>query len=242
MYGRPLGEVNEDVRRMALGNEEAIDVRPADLIPPELDALTREVGDKAKSIEDVLSYALFPTIALEFFEEREAGSFKPEPLDMPGEASAAVQPASAPGLAPTEFNITIHGEEYHIKIEGSGHKSEDVRPFYVKIDNVLEEVMVETLTEVVPTADGSIDTKKASKGSKRPKATRDSDVTTPMPGRIVALHVEVGSKIVAGETVLVVEAMKMENPVASPESGTVTAIHVAIGDNVNPDECLIEIG
>jgi len=63
-----------------------------------------------------------------------------------------------------------------------------------------------------------------------------------MPGRIVAMHVEVGSKVVAGETVLVVEAMKMENPVSAPESGTVKAIHVAVGDNVNPDECLIEIG
>jgi len=242
MYGRPLGEVNEEVRKLALGDEEAIDTRPADLIAPELDALTREVGDKAKSIEDVLSYAMFPTIALEFFEERESGNFKPEPLDMPVDSTAEIQPASTPGLAPTEFNVTIHGEEYHIKIEGSGHKSEDVRPFYVKIDNVLEEVMVETLTEVVPTADGNIDAKKASKGSKRPKAKKDSDVTTPMPGRIVALHVEVGSKVVAGETVLVVEAMKMENPVSAPESGTVTAIHAAVGDNVNPDECLIEIG
>jgi len=241
MYGRPLGEVNEDVRKLALGDESAVDVRPADLIAPELDALTRDVGDKARSIEDVLSYALFPTVALEFFEEREAGCFKPESLDIPSEENAAAQPANAPGLAPTEFNITIHGEEYHIKIEGSGHKSEDVRPFYVKIDNVLEEVMVESLTEVVPTADGNIDAGKASKGSKRPKATRDSDVTTPMPGRIVALHVEPGSKVVAGETVLVVEAMKMENPVSAPESGTVSAIHVGIGDNVNPDECLIEI-
>jgi len=242
MYGRALGEVNEDVRKLALGDEEPVDIRPADLIEPELDALTREIGDKAKSIEDVLSYALFPTVALEFFEEREAGNFKPEPLDAPAEEGTENTAGIVPGLAPTEFNITIHGEEYHIKIEGSGHKSEDVRPFYVKVGNVLEEVLVETLTEVVPTADGNIDAKKASKGSKRPKALSDSDVTTPMPGRIVALHVEEGAKVVAGEVVLVVEAMKMENPVYAPESGTINAIHVTIGDNVNPDECLIEIG
>ncbi|MDQ6986698.1 MAG: pyruvate carboxylase subunit B, partial [Mariprofundaceae bacterium] len=242
MYGRALGVINEDVRKLALGDEEPIDIRPADLIEPELDALTREIGDKAKSIEDVLSYALFPTVALEFFEEREAGNFKPESLDEPSEEDTESSAGITPGLAPTEFNITIHGEEYHIKIEGSGHKSEDVRPFYVKVGNVLEEVLVETLTEVVPTADGNIDAKKASKGSKRPKASSDSDVTTPMPGRIVALHVEEGTKVVAGEVVLVVEAMKMENPVYAPESGTINAIHVNIGDNVNPDECLIEIG
>ncbi|MDX8391807.1 MAG: sodium-extruding oxaloacetate decarboxylase subunit alpha [Mariprofundaceae bacterium] len=242
MYGRALGVINEDVRKLALGDEEPVDIRPADLIEPELDALTREVGDKAKSIEDVLSYALFPTVALEFFEEREAGKFKPEPLDEVPETDGEAAVSATPGLAPTEFNITIHGEEYHIKIDGSGHKSEDVRPFYVKVDNVLEEVLVETLTEVVPTANGNIDAKKASKGSKRPKASSDSDVTTPMPGRIVALHVEEGTKVVAGEVVLVVEAMKMENPVYAPESGIINAIHVNIGDNVNPDECLIEIG
>ncbi len=240
LYGRPLGEVNEEVRKLALGDEEPTDVRPADLLEPELDALTREIGDKAKSVEDVLSYAMFPTVALEFFEERESGEFRPEPLEAPADAEAAA-PVVAPSLAPTEFNITIHGEEYHIKIEGSGHKSDDVRPFYVKVDNVLEEVMVETLTEVVPTADGSIDAKKASKGSRRPKATSDSDVTTPMPGRIVSITVAVGDSVEAGQTVLTVEAMKMENPVHAPVAGTIRAIHVREGDNVNPDECLMEI-
>jgi pyruvate carboxylase subunit B len=238
MYGKPLGEVNEEVRKLALGDEEPVTVRPADLLEPELDALTREVGDKAKAVEDVLSYAMFPAIALEYFEERDSGNFKPEPLE---EEPAEPTAAAAPALAPTEFNITIHGEEYHIKIEGTGHKSEDVRPFYVKVDNVLEEVFVETLTEIVPTQDGAIDAKKASRGSRRPKATKDSDVTTSMPGRIVAINVAVGDAVEAGATLLVVEAMKMENPVHAPVSGTVKAIHAAEGDNVNPDECLIEL-
>ena len=239
MYGAALGEVNHEIRKLALGDEEAITVRPADLIPNELDVLTRELGDKATCVEDVLSYAMFPAIALEFFAERESGNFTPEALDEP--AAVSETQSTAPSLAPTEFNIIIHGEEYHIKIEGSGHKSEDLRPFYVKVDNVLEEVFVETLTEVVPTADGQIDTKRASKGSRRPKATKDSDVTSPMPGRIVAINVAIGDSVKAGDTVLTVEAMKMENPVHAPESGTVKTIYVAEGDTVNPDECLIEL-
>ncbi len=239
MYGCALGEVDEKVRDLALNGEEPITVRPADLIPHELDALTREVGDKAKSVEDVLSFGMFPAVALEFFEERASGQFKPEALAVD---VVHQETSSAPtGLAPTEFNITIHGEEYHIQIDGSGHKSEDVRPFYVKVDHVLEEVFVETLTEVVPTADGNIDAKRASKGSKRPKATQDSDVTSPMPGRIVAINVSEGDLVEAGDTVLTVEAMKMENPVHAPVSGTVKAIYVKEGDNVNPDECLVEV-
>jgi len=111
----------------------------------------------------------------------------------------------------------------------------------VKVDHVLEEVFVETLTEVVPTSGGAIDAKRASKGSKRPKATKDSDVTSPMPGRIVAINVSVGDAVNAGDTVLTVEAMKMENPVHAPVAGVVKAVYVAEGDNVNPDECLVEL-
>ena len=62
-----------------------------------------------------------------------------------------------------------------------------------------------------------------------------------MPGRIVAINVAVGDDVAAGDTVLTVEAMKMENHVHAPESGTVKAIYVAEGDTVNPDECLIEM-
>jgi len=240
MYGKALGEINADVQKQALGNEEPITVRPADLIPDELDALTREVGDRAKSAEDVLSYAMFPSIALEFFAERESGHFNPESLEEEATPGSTV---ATPDLAPTEFNITIHGEEYHIKIEGTGHVEDDLKPYYIKVDNVLEEVYLQTLTAMVPTLDGrSIDSGKVSKGSKRPKARNDSDVTTPMPGRIVAINVSLGDSVNAGDTVVTVEAMKMENPVHAPVSGTIKAIHVAEGDTVNPDECLIEIG
>jgi pyruvate carboxylase subunit B len=239
MYGQPLGVINPEVQKHALGDEESITVRPADLIPDELDALTREVGDRAKSVEDVLSYAMFPSIALEFFAERESGKFNPEPLEAEAATGSSV---AAPDLAPTEFNITIHGEEYHIKIEGVGHVTDDLKPYYIKVDNVLEEVHLETLTEIVPTLDGrSIDAGRVSKGSKRPKARNDSDVTSPMPGRIVSVNVAVGDTVEAGDTVVTVEAMKMENPVHAPVSGTVKAVYVAEGDTVNPDECLIEI-
>ncbi len=239
MYGKALGTINPEVLKLALGDEEPITVRPADLLPNELDKLTREVGDKAKCVEDVLSYAMFPSIALEFFAERESGNFNPEPLDVISETAPT---PTTPGLAPTEFNITIHGEDYHIKIEGTGHVTDDLKPYYVKVDGVLEEVHVETLTEIVPTLDGrGIDAGKASKGSKRPKARKDSDVTSPMPGRIVTINVQEGDHVEAGDTVLTVEAMKMENPVHAPVSGTVKTIYVNESDTVNPDECLIDI-
>lgn len=77
-YGRLPGEVNEEVRRMAIGDDEVITCRPADLIEPELPKYREETKDFAKSEEDVLSYALFPQVAKKFFDTRDS---KPEPKE-----------------------------------------------------------------------------------------------------------------------------------------------------------------
>ena len=71
-YGRLPGKVNEDVRKLAIGDAEVITVRPADLIEPELEKYREETKGIAKSEEDVLSYALFPQVAKKFFEIRDA--------------------------------------------------------------------------------------------------------------------------------------------------------------------------
>ncbi|HWP56427.1 MAG TPA: pyruvate carboxylase subunit B [Candidatus Acidoferrales bacterium] len=71
LYGEPPGPVNAEVRQKALGKKEPIQCRPADLLPPGLEKARQEIGSLARSDEDVLSYALFPEIAKEFFEWRE---------------------------------------------------------------------------------------------------------------------------------------------------------------------------
>jgi pyruvate carboxylase subunit B len=62
-----------------------------------------------------------------------------------------------------------------------------------------------------------------------------------MPGTIVDVLVKTGQKVKAGDAVLVIEAMKMENEVQASISGTVIGVFVAKGDAVTPDEALIEI-
>lgn len=69
-YGRLPAEVNEEVRKKAIGDEEVITCRPADLLEPELEKYRAEAGELAKCEEDVLSYALFPQVAAKFLEER----------------------------------------------------------------------------------------------------------------------------------------------------------------------------
>jgi pyruvate carboxylase subunit B len=237
-YGKTPGPINETVRKMAIGDEEVIACRPADRLKPEMHRLREEIGELAKCEEDVLTYAMFPEIGRRFLEERAAGTLRPEelrPAPVPGGNSA-------PALAPTEFNITMHGETYHIRVKGAGHSDEEgQRPFYVSVDGVPEEVLIETLTETVPTESAAVDVKRAAKRSRRPRATREGHVTSSMPGRVVDVMVKVGAAVKAGDPVLVIEAMKMENEVPAPVSGTVMAVNVAKGDNVNPDEALVEI-
>jgi len=63
----------------------------------------------------------------------------------------------------------------------------------------------------------------------------------PMPGKVIAIRVEVGQKVEKGEEVLVVEAMKMENAVRAPRTGTVKAVAVKVGDRVSPGAVLAEL-
>lgn len=62
-----------------------------------------------------------------------------------------------------------------------------------------------------------------------------------MPGTVVKLKVKKGDKVNAGDTVVIVEAMKMENEIHSPIDGTVEEIYIKEGDMVNPDEVMIRI-
>jgi pyruvate carboxylase subunit B len=242
-YGKAPGTINQQVRSMAIGNADLIEGRPADLLEDELDKLRQEVEGLARSEEDVLTYAMFPDLARTFFQERAAGSLKPEPL-LPKEAGEP----SARRFAPNEFHVTLHGETYHIKLTGSGTPGEEPRPYYVLVDGVNEEVVIETLSEVEvggPATGGERAKPKvklaASAGGGRPHPTHKGHVTTAMPGTIVDVLVDTGKKVKAGDPVLVIEAMKMENEIQAPVSGTVVNIFVSKGDTVTPNEALIEI-
>jgi len=71
-YGLLPAPVNEEVRRKVIGNDPVITHRPADDIPPELDKYRSEIREYYQQEEDVLSYALFPQVAIKFFQYRQA--------------------------------------------------------------------------------------------------------------------------------------------------------------------------
>ncbi|MDO5123782.1 MAG: biotin/lipoyl-containing protein [Eubacteriales bacterium] len=71
--------------------------------------------------------------------------------------------------------------------------------------------------------------------------TGSVEVTAPMPGTILSIKVSVGQQVNKGDTVIVLEAMKMENEIPAPEAGTVASINVQSGSNVETGALLITL-
>lgn len=240
-YGRAPGHVNEEVRKLAVGDLDVTTCRPADLLADELDRLRNEIDSLARSDEDVLTYAMFPDLAKTWLQERAAGSLTAEPL-LP---RSAAQAEAAPRYAADEFRITLHGETYHIKLAGSGRSESGQHPYFVSIDGISEEVLVEPLNEVAITAGGGGTRKTAAAATvapgQKPRPSHPGHVTAAMPGTVVEVLVGIGQKVKAGDGVLVIEAMKMESEVQAPIAGVVINIFARKGDAVTPDMALVEI-
>ncbi len=238
LYGRAPGAVDQEIMARAIGNDEPIRTRPADRLEPELEALRKDLPASAATIEDQLSFALFPAIARDFFEARERGDLTPEPL----EPAAAKGPAVAHELhlAPAEFNVTVHGETYRVKLSGSGRKTDGRKPYYIRVNDKLEEVTLEPIQEVLA---GVPEAPESSPGAKpkRPRPTKLGDVAPPMPGRVVKVLVAQGDHVKSGDPLLIIEAMKMESRVPAPINGRVATILVAEGENVKTDETLVQL-
>ncbi len=75
-FGETVKPFNKDVQKKAIGDAEPITCRPADLIPPQLDKFREDIKEWMQQEEDVLSYALFPQVAMDFFKHRQAQQTK----------------------------------------------------------------------------------------------------------------------------------------------------------------------
>ncbi|HSW58244.1 MAG TPA: sodium-extruding oxaloacetate decarboxylase subunit alpha [Dehalococcoidales bacterium] len=113
-YGKAPGEIDPDIQKMVIGDSTPITQRPADLLAPEVDKIREEVKKMGllRKEEDVLTYALYPQVALKFLRgEAKEESIKPAPVvaaPQPSETSAAV--------FPNEFTVDVDGEVFNVKI------------------------------------------------------------------------------------------------------------------------------
>lgn len=230
LYGRTPAPLSESLVKKVLGEgEKIIDVRPADLLEPELEKARQDSIEFAKTPQDVISFAIFGNIAATFLRERNANALKPEPLECFEE--------KCDSKLPKEFNIVVNGEHYEIKVEGSGEKTDEVRPFFIRVDGELKEVFVESI-------DTSLESKihKEQKAGALPQATAPGHAKSPMPGTLTKIKVQVGDKVNLGDTLAIVEAMKMENEVLAPIDGVVKEIYATQGMQIGSDVAIMLLG
>lgn len=214
MYGKPPGEVSEEIHEKILGpdwKDEVINVRPADLLEPRFKKCNEELEELGllKKPEDVITYAIYPELALKFFRGEIKPEFTSDMLPLKPRTGVA---ASGPGA---QFRVTLGGEAYDVNVKQTGGE--------LLMDRVAE----------APAHKAAVS--KAEVPTKR-------EITSPMQGTILHVHVEKGDKVSEGDVLAILEAMKMENEITAPSSGVVKAVYVEEGQTVNVGAPLFIIG
>ncbi|AQP54526.1 acetyl-CoA carboxylase biotin carboxyl carrier protein subunit [Vagococcus penaei] len=127
-----------------------------------------------------------------------------------------------------KFKISIDGKEYLVEMEEIGGVPQAAAPV-APVAPVAAPVQEAPKAESAPSAPA-------------PVAPAGADaMPSPMPGTILKVLVNVGDVVTENQTLLILEAMKMENEIVASKGGTVTGIHVTQGQMVNPGEPLITV-
>ena len=137
------------------------------------------------------------------------------------------------------FLVKINGRVYKVELD----KFDETTPFFVRVNNKPYKVRYES-ARTAPTAARIVEpTLPAPLKTplKRAIIRRDNVVTAPMPGIVVSLKVKVGDTVSLGQSLCILEAMKMENEISAPKAGVVKEIHVSEGSSVSQGQPIITI-
>ncbi len=134
-----------------------------------------------------------------------------------------------------QFKITVNGKSYDVQVEENGTAQQ-----------VTQAVPVATSTAPVSTAAPTVSESTAQVQEAAPAAVaapagEGTPIEAPMPGTILKVLVTAGQAVKSGDTVVILEAMKMENEITAPSDGTVTAVCVNQGDTVDAGKVIITI-
>lgn len=150
-----------------------------------------------------------------------------------------------------QYKYTINGADYDVTIDSLNGNKAKVIVNGMSFDVEMQGTLNESDLPDVPAADASAApaAPKAAAPAAAPKAAapagapgKGTPVKAPLPGVVTAINVNVGQKVKKGETVVVLEAMKMENNIAAECDGTVTSVCVAQGDSVMEGTVLVTVG
>lgn len=240
LYGRSPAPLDETVVRRVLGDKEPVSCRPADLLEPQMEKIRRETTGLARSEDDVLSYAIFPQITKKFLEAGKIGAGHAEPAGDRG-ATGPDKEVNSMELQEIKELINLINQT---DIAEFSLKNDSVKLSIKKAGAAGSDVPVLQAAESdddvpVKTADAA----SAASAQKAAPVTGEAGGTTvqsPMVGTFyrapapdAAPFVEVGSRVEKGQTLCIIEAMKLMNEIEAEVSGTVVEILV---ENAQPVE------
>ena len=225
-YGKLPAEPNADLVKKALEQnkmEKAVTCRPADLLEPEWDKMVKEAKENGGdgSDEDTLTYAMFPKVAPKFFKERANG-----PVDAKETFGIKEAPKSSSGGKGGSYTVTVNGTAYNVTSGPAGDSMS------VHVNG--------TAYNVTFGAAGSAPSS-APAASAAPAVTGGEDVNAPVAGTLLRYAVDNGASVSKGQTVIVLESMKMELEVKAPCDGTIT-FTAQTGSQVSNGQKLAVIG
>ncbi len=256
LYGKTSVPIDPEVQKKALKGyergEEPITCRPAEVLDAELAKAKEEIGSLAADDEDLIIYTLFPVTGKKYLMQKYGKEQVPENL----------KPITLEDVAREKEMVEKAKKGELIEktcLDCAPLKSESIRTFNVFVEDEYFEVGVDEIggapviayaapatpaAPAQPAAPAPAAPTPEPPAKKEPKpaaASSGTPVAAPMPGMVIKYEKNPGDSVNEGETVVVIEAMKMENALPAPTSGVIKAIHFKSGDSVAKGEVLAEI-
>ncbi|MDI2589510.1 pyruvate carboxylase [Psychrobacillus sp. NEAU-3TGS] len=223
--GQPYGGFPEELQKVILKDRHAINVRPGELLEPVdfetvRELLFNQLGRPVTS-QEILAYTLYPKV----FEEYSATEKNF------GDVSVLDTPTFLYGLRlGEEIEVEIEvGKTLIIKMVSIGEPTQDGnRVIYFELNGQPREIIIQ---------DMNIEVSHLSK--QKADVTNENHIGATMPGTVLKVAIDIGSKVKRGQHLLITEAMKMETTVQAPYNGVIKEIHVVAGEAISTGDLLI---
>jgi len=268
LYGKTAVPIDPEVQKKALKGyergEEPITCRPAEVLEPEMGKAREEIGNLAVDMDDLVLYAIYPVTGKKFLKWKYGKEEPPEEVkvrtmaqvkaedELVKKAKKGLLVEKSSKTAPEKsenlrtFNVFVGDEYFEVGVDALGESP---------ILNYVQQMPAQPMPAMAPMAAPSAAPKPAAaapaakkapepvaEAPAAPASVEGTPLNAPMPGMIVNYLKQVGDSVDEGETVVVLEAMKMENALPAPCGGTVQAINYASGDSVSKNDVLLVIG
>ncbi len=248
-YGKTPAEPDQNLVQRALkelGLEKSVTMRPADLLKPELDLMiekTKEIQKKTRvTLEDVLTYALFPHIAPSFFEARNnppaTEKTEKEPIKTAEEKSKTSNQIKG-------YIVNFEGHEFKLLVKEVEPEALSISTITTAINSLIKQPQVSENKDIEKSAEKPVEIKEDKSTITVEKKTELKEkaketIVSPVTGTVLKILKSNDENVESGEVILTLEAMKVEFEIKAQQSGKVK-IMVTKGDVVQSEEILCEI-